>query len=137
MSAPMRSNLEIWKRLQDAHYFENHPCYRGISGFAGDVAVQAIQWFRPLRNDMRLAVIGCGYGRERILKRPSPTCPSVASAILRRFFRSASTWVFSIAVMQHSTRDLVRNCFTELGRMLVRGGFVVQFLDVETSDYNA
>jgi cyclopropane fatty-acyl-phospholipid synthase-like methyltransferase len=45
--------------------------------------------------------------------------------------------VFSIVVMQHLTRDLVHNYFTELGRKLVPGGgFVVQFLDVEASDYD-
>src|SRR3974390_1425928 len=66
MANACRSNLDVWKRLQSEDYFERHPCYKGISEFGGDEAVQAINWFLPLRPDMKIAVIGCGYGRESL-----------------------------------------------------------------------
>src|ERR1700686_4678564 len=65
-----RSNLDVWKRLQNEHYFEKHPCYMGISEFGGQEAVEAIRWFLPLRSDMRVAVIGCGFGRETLKLAP-------------------------------------------------------------------
>ena len=44
--------------------------------------------------------------------------------------------VFSIVVMQHLTRDLVRNYYLELGRKLRQGGgIVVQFLDEPGVNY--
>ena len=44
--------------------------------------------------------------------------------------------MFSIVVMQHLTRDLVRNYFLELGKKLKPGGgFVVQFVDEAGVDY--
>src|SRR5712692_10243689 len=66
----IRSNLDVWKKLQDKGYFENHPCYKGISDFGGQEAVQAIEWFTPIRADMKIAVIGCGYGRETLKLAP-------------------------------------------------------------------
>src|ERR1039457_2894108 len=65
-----RSNLDEWKQLQNDHYFENHPCYKGISEFGGQEAVEAIQWFLPIRPEMRIAVIGCGFGRETLKLAP-------------------------------------------------------------------
>ncbi|WFU37356.1 class I SAM-dependent methyltransferase [Bradyrhizobium sp. CB82] len=138
MSAPMRSNLEIWKRLRDENYFEKRP---------SNEAAQATQWFLPLRSDMRLAGIGRGYGRvtlwlaalmkhvygidvsETILKKGRRL---VVRARRQQPYNGPCTFaqavpvgidrVFSIVVMQHLTRDLMRKYFTELGRKLVRGG---------------
>jgi SAM-dependent methyltransferase len=164
MAESIRSNLEIWKKLQGENYFENHPCYKGITDFSGHEAVQAIQWFVPIRSDMRVAVIGCGYGRETLRLAPIVNHVygiDVSETILKKAVDYLSEHqvnnftpilaekfvqtipegidlVFSIVVMQHLTRDLVRNYFAELGRKLVPGGgVVVQFLDVETDDYNA
>lgn len=161
MTAPIRSNLEIWKRLQGDNYFETHPCYNGLKDFSGHEAVQATQWFVPLRGDMTVAVIGCGYGRESLRLAPlvkevygidvSDVVLKKAVTYLRdrgvdnfvpvladnftRDIPNGIDLVFSIVVMQHLTRDLVRNYFLELGRKLVPGGgFVVQFLDVDGSD---
>lgn len=164
MSAEIRSNLEVWKKLQDENYFESHPCYKGINDFSGDEAVEAIQWFLPIRSDMRVAVIGCGYGRETLRLAPlvhQVYGIDVSETILKKAVsylseRGVSNFspiiaetfaqdipdgidlVFSIVVMQHLTRDLVHNYFTQLRRKLLPGGsFVVQFLDVEIPDYSA
>jgi SAM-dependent methyltransferase len=164
MAEPVRSNLEIWKKLQGEGYFENHPCYKGITDFSGHEAVQAIQWFVPIRDDMRVAVIGCGYGRETLRLAPLVNHVygiDVSETILKKAVSYLSErhvknftpvlaekfaqtipagidLVFSIVVMQHLTRDLVRNYFVELARKLAPGGgFVVQFLNVETEDYRA
>lgn len=159
-----RSNLEVWKRLQNDGYFEKHPCYKGIADFGGQEAVQAIEWFVSLRADMKIAVIGCGYGRETLKLAPlvqrvygidvSKTILDKAIAYLSernitnftpvlaesfaQTIPSGLDLVFSIVVMQHLTRDLVRNYFVELGNKLIPGGgFVIQFLDEASVDYRA
>jgi cyclopropane fatty-acyl-phospholipid synthase-like methyltransferase len=164
MARAVRSNLDVWKKLQSEDYFERHPCYKGISDFGGDEAVQAINWFLPLRPDMKIAVIGCGYGRESLKLAPlvdhvygidvSETILNKAvkylsergiknfTPVLAESFAqmmpSGLDVVFSIVVMQHLTRDLVRNYFVELGRKLnPGGGFVVQFLDEPGVDYRS
>jgi SAM-dependent methyltransferase len=158
-----RSNLEVWKQLQNSHYFENHPCYKGISEFGGQEAIEAIRWFLPIHSDMRVAVIGCGFGRETLKLAPmvkevygidvNHTILDKAVVFLSErgvgnftpvlaetFAQTIPTdldLVFSIVVMQHLTRDLVRHYFVELGRKLnTGGGFVVQFLDENTADYD-
>ena len=163
-SAGHRSNLDVWKKLQNAGYFEKHPCYKGISDFGGQEAIQAIERFVPIRADMNIAVIGCGYGRETLKLAPlvrrvygidvSETILDKAVAYLAE--RNVTNFtpvlaesfveaipsdldlVFSIVVMQHLTRHLVRNYFVELGNKLIPGGsFVVQFLDEASVDYRA
>jgi SAM-dependent methyltransferase len=162
MTNAVRSNLDVWKKLQSEDYFEKHPCYKGISDYGGDEAVEAINRFFPLRADMKLAVIGCGYGRESLKLAPlvghvygidvSDTIlnkavkylsergiknftPIIAESFVQTMPPGLDV-VFSIVVMQHLTRDLVRNYFIELGRKLTPGGgFVVQFLDEPGVDY--
>jgi SAM-dependent methyltransferase len=157
-----RSNLDVWKRLQNEGYFEKHPCYKGISDFGGQEAVEAIERFVPIRADMKIAVIGCGYGRETLKLAPlvqrvygidvsgtildkavtylsernvSNFTPVLAESFVRTI-PSGLDLVFSIVVMQHLTRDLVRSYFVELGNKLTPGGgFVVQFLDEASVDY--
>jgi SAM-dependent methyltransferase len=162
MAGAARSNLDVWKKLQSEDYFEKHPCYKGISDFGGDEAARAINWFLPLRSDMKVAVIGCGYGRETLKLAPlvghvygidvSDTILNKAvgylsergiknfTPVLAESFTQTMPAgldvVFSIVVMQHLTRDLVRNYFVELGKKLAPGGgFVVQFLDEPGVDY--
>jgi cyclopropane fatty-acyl-phospholipid synthase-like methyltransferase len=113
---------------------------------------------------MRIAVIGCGYGRETLKLAPrvmevygidvSKTILDKAVAFLSergvtnftpvlaesyvQTIPSGLDVVFSIVVMQHLTRDLVRNYFVELGNKLATGGsFVVQFLDEPNVDYKS
>jgi SAM-dependent methyltransferase len=163
-NAGHRSNLDVWRKLQNDGYFEKHPCYQGISDFGGQEAVQAIEWFTPIRADMKIAVIGCGFGRETLKLAPlvqrvygidvSETILDKAVAFLSernitnftpvlaesfvQTIPSGLDLVFSIVVMQHLTRDLVRTYFIELGRKLVpRGGLVIQFLDEAGVDYRA
>jgi SAM-dependent methyltransferase len=159
-----RSNLDVWKRLQNGDYFENHPCYKGISEFRDQEAIEAIQWFRPIRSDMRVAVIGCGFGRETLKLAPMVKevygidvnhtvldkavmflsergVDNFTPVLAETFAQTIPTGldlVFSIVVMQHLTRDLVRHYFVELGRKLnTGGGFVVQFLDENGADYDS
>jgi SAM-dependent methyltransferase len=164
MNTAVRSNLDVWKRLQDGGYFENHPCYKGISDFGGEESLQAIEWFLPIEPEMRVAVIGCGYGRETLKIAPrvkqvfgidvsevildkavkflsehgvSNFVPVLADSFAQKIPPGLDV-VFSIVVMQHLTRDLVRNYFIELGRKLTIGGsFVVQFLDERNVDYSS
>jgi SAM-dependent methyltransferase len=163
MAIEPRSNLEVWKRLQNEGYFENHPCYKGISDFGGQEAVDAINSFTPIRPDMKLAIIGCGYGRETLRLAPlvkhvygidvSTTILDKAvkylkerditnfTPILAENFAQTIPQgldaVFSIVVMQHLTRGLVNNYFVELGKKLNPGGImVVQFLDESLGHYH-
>jgi len=152
----LRSNLPFWQTLQDLDYFENHPCYGGLrDDVAGDTC-QTIEAFRPLTADMRVVVIGCGYGRETLDIAPRVSHVygiDVSTKILekaRRFLTErrgtnftpvlASRYaseipdgidlVFSVIVMQHLTRDLVREYVHTLGGKLSPGGDVVaQFLE--------
>src|ERR1035438_6499673 len=65
-----KSNVRFWKELQKEDYFENHPLYGDIKIDGGEESVMAIERFLPLRADMKMAVIGCGYGRETIKLAP-------------------------------------------------------------------
>lgn len=152
----MRSNVEHWQEIQKDGYFETHPCYNGLKEFGPDEAVYAIEQFRPLATDAKLAVIGCGYGRESLgLARKaghvwgidvSPLILGKAHTFLSE--RGVTNFtgvlaesyadeipdgldlVFSLVVMQHLTRDLVRDYFLRLGGKLKSGGcFVVQFIE--------
>lgn len=152
----MRSNVEQWQELQARGYFENHPDYQGIKEAGGPESLNAISRFVELRSDMKLVVIGCGYGRETLKLAPlvgavygidvSDTILDKAEAFLRSKeisnfvpvthaeykakVPSGIDLVFSIVVMQHLTRDLVRDYFKSLGEKLkAGGGFVVQFLE--------
>ena len=156
----IRSNVEFWKQLQDADYFEKHPCYNGLVDM-GDSECHVIEWFLPFSKDMNVVVIGCGYGREtaHLAQRVahvygidvSPTILAKAVHYLgekgitnftpveaenyRQMIPHDIDLVFSIVVMQHLTRDLVRDYFSGLGFLLKpRGRMVIQFLE-ETAPY--
>jgi SAM-dependent methyltransferase len=151
----IRSNVEFWKQLQERDYFETHPCYNGLVDM-GDSECGVIEWFLPLSKDMNAVVIGCGYGRETVhlAKRIAHVYGiDVNSTILtkavqylgengvtnftpveaqkyRHMIPQGIDLVFSIVVMQHLTRDLVRDYFAGLGSLLKPGGrMVIQFLE--------
>jgi SAM-dependent methyltransferase len=152
----LRSNLAYWKELQEKGYFDNHPCYKDVDLYGFEEAANAIRQFRPLDPKMRVAVIGCGFGRESATLAPhvghvfgidvSTTIldkavdfvaesgvsnfTPVLSECYREDIPEGLDLVFSIVVMQHLTRDLVRDYFSGLGVKLRPGGaFVVQFLE--------
>lgn len=152
----MRSNVEHWQELQARGYFENHPEYGGMREAGGEESLAAIERFLPLRHEMDVVVIGCGYGRETLKIAPhvrivygidvSNIILDKASAFLRSrrvdnfvpvayaeyktVVPQSVDLVFSIVVMQHITRDLVRDYFrTFSGRLKAGGGMVVQFLE--------
>jgi cyclopropane fatty-acyl-phospholipid synthase-like methyltransferase len=152
----MRSNVGHWKTLQNKGYFEKHGYYSGLTEKAPDEAVTVIKLFQPLAPDAQVVVIGCGYGREslglcrnvshvfgidvspiildkavKFLGDRSITnfTPVLAEEYDRRITPGIDL-VFSIVVMQHLTRDLVRDYFARLGAKLNPGGaFIVQFLE--------
>jgi SAM-dependent methyltransferase len=154
----LRSNIENWKRLQEGDYFENHPCYNGLRDF-DDSTCSLVEGFLPLKPEMNVVVIGCGYGRETAHIAPkvrhvfgidvSQTILAKAerylgargihnfTPVLAEEYDSAIPdgvdLVFSIVVMQHLTRDLVRDHFTTLGRKLTPTGvqFVEDFMAME------
>jgi SAM-dependent methyltransferase len=150
-----RSNVEHWKRLQDRDYFEHHPCYQGLHAFGSD-AVEAIERFIPLERSQKVVVIGCGYGRDTV--QIAPRVDHVWGIdVSRRILDKALAFtreqgvenftpvladeykegipdgidiVFSVVVMQHLTRYLVREYFALLAAKLAsRGVFVVQFVE--------
>lgn len=153
---PVRSNIEVWKRLQAGGYFEKHPLYGGPVARGGEEATEALGWLQ--QDDIRrLVVIGCGYGRETRLLAGLATETygiDVSADILAQASRflaehgvqnftylAADNWeasvldnsidaFFSLNVMQHLTRDLVAGYFAAMQRKLRPGGAaVIQFLE--------
>jgi cyclopropane fatty-acyl-phospholipid synthase-like methyltransferase len=156
----MRSNVEFWKAMQDEDYFEQHPCYSGLNDH-GDAEVHVIEQFVPLNPSMKVVVIGCGYGREtahiakrvkhvygidvndRILGKAVNYLKGMSvtnfTPVLAESYRSQVPQdvdlVFSIVVMQHLTRDLVRDYLAGLGAKLSpQGKMVIQFLEDLNAD---
>ena len=152
----IRSNLDCWKAMQEAEYFEKHPCYPGVSEFGGEGEVAMIQNFHPLDHDTQLVVIGCGYGRETLkiaslvgrvygIDVSKTILDKAVSFLHERGVRNfvpvlaeeyktmipySIDVVFSIVVMQHLTRDLVLDYFCNLSeRLSASGTFVIQFLE--------
>jgi cyclopropane fatty-acyl-phospholipid synthase-like methyltransferase len=151
----LRSNLANWKEMQENNYFENHPGYQGLVD-TGDFECRVIDWFLPLSPQMKVVVIGCGYGREslHIARRVGHVFGiDVSERILekaRRYLHEKGVsnftpvladnykqviptdidLVFSFVVMQHLTRDLVKDYLANLGRKLSPAGkMVIQFLE--------
>jgi cyclopropane fatty-acyl-phospholipid synthase-like methyltransferase len=151
-----RSNVAFWQAMQDDGYFENHPGYRGLKEAGGQECLNAIARFLNLDKTKSIVVIGCGYGREslklsaevahvygidvsdgiiekaeRFLRdRGVSNFTGVVHADYKKAVPTGVDLVFSIVVMQHLTRDLVRDYFTTLGGKMKSGGsFVVQFLE--------
>lgn len=155
-AAPVRrSNLVFWQQMQEQDYFEKHPCYDGLTDNR-PIELDLIEGYRPLTPDMKVVVIGCGYGRESVHIAPRVGHVwgiDVSGRILDkavRYLQSGGVTnftpvlaeayaddvpqdidlVFSIVVMQHLTRDLVRDYFATLApRLAPDGAMLVQFLE--------
>jgi len=152
---PSRSNVENWKHLQNAGYFENHPNHRGLVAFSSG-EVDIVEQFMKLDSSHRAVVIGCGYGRDVAEIAPrvghvygidvNQTILDKAEGFLsERGIRNFTPvlvegyasvipdgidLVFCFVVTQHLTRDLTRDYLDTLGRKLSDTGvFVVQFLE--------
>ncbi len=155
------SNLECWKKMQEEGYFEKHPRYKGLNAF-GKETISMIERFTKLQPHYKIAIIGCGYGREVIQLSPYIKHVygiDVNETILQkaRTFTSehgvenftgvlADNWkkdlptnlnlIYAMVVMQHLTRDLVHDYFAGLGEKLSPSGLlIVQFLEKITDIY--
>jgi len=155
----VKSNLEHWKALQATGYFDNHHCYTKVDGkyVAEGEDAAVIQRYTALIPEKRVAVIGCGFGRETALIAPlvhHVWGVDVSEYILgkARAFLSgqgvvnftpvlAERWkedlptgldlVFCYIVFQHITKDLVRDYLTGMRAKLVPGGeWVCQFAEL-------
>ncbi len=158
----MKSNLHCWKTMQEQRYFEKHPRYKGILSF-GKETVPAIEQFTKLDSEHSVVVLGCGYGRECIQITPFVKRVygiDVSSTIINKAMTftkghgacnfigvTTETWerdipigvdlVYSMAVMQHLTRDLVIDYFKRLPKKLAPNGMmIIQFLEKFTDIYH-
>lgn len=158
MESDKKSNLQYWKKLQDEGYFKNHQYYGHGSDelplFGNDEEV--INGFLPLRSDMTVVIIGCGYGREAVLLSPhvkkiygidvNETVLQQAKAFAAKHGVAnfvpvlAEEWkekiqdsvdlVYEIVVFQHLTKDLTRDYFQGLtAKLSDTGVFLCQFMD--------
>ncbi|ABC23532.1 class I SAM-dependent methyltransferase [Rhodospirillum rubrum] len=158
----MKTNLEHWVTLQEKGYFENHPFYQERQ--VNDDAAR-VEKATPLTKDMKIAIIGCGYGREsasfcrrvRKVYGIDVSWTILAKALERMLADNhvnftpvlASQWktilpdggldlVYSVVVFQHLTRDLVDDYIGGLkGKLRPGGRFYVQFCDSDTGEADA
>ncbi len=159
----MRTNLPYWQTLQEQEYFEHHRKYNGLTRF-GTESYDKITEHTELNTSNEVVIIGCGYGRETIQIAPYVKHVygvDVSDTILdkaRVFAESndvknftgvlAENWIyntpmkvdliFSIAVMQHLTKDLVRDYLCKSSIKLAKGGFLIfQFVEVFRGERDA
>ena len=155
----MKSNLEHWKALQATNYFDNHHCYTKVDDTfvieGEDDAI--IRRYTTLTPEKKVAVIGCGFGRDTAFIAPlvghvwgvdvSEYILNKAEAFLSgRGVRNftpvlAERWkqdlpagldlAFSYIVFQHITKDLVRDYLSGMAAKLIPGGeWVCQFAEL-------
>ncbi len=157
----MKSNLDCWKALQDAGYFENHPRYRGCLD-VGHNDIDKIERFVTLEPSNVVVIIGCGYGREaaHICRQVAAVYGiDVSDGILAKavnYLRGVTNFrpvladrygaeipdgvdlVYSTTVMQHITRDMVQDYLTTLGPKLSDNGrMILQFLETDHGEADA
>jgi SAM-dependent methyltransferase len=155
----MKSNLHNWQRLQERDYFGGHPCYHRADGSLNTDADddRTLSRYLKLEDKRRVAVIGCGFGREVAVIAPkvghvwgidvTPGILDKAQAFLAERGVAnftpvlAERWkedlpadldlVYSVIVFQHLTRDLVRDYILNLpGKLGPTGEVVCQFADL-------
>jgi cyclopropane fatty-acyl-phospholipid synthase-like methyltransferase len=163
---PMKSNLELWKTLQERDYFETHPCYRRADGTLSTDADDdtVIEGFLELREKKRVAVLGCGFGRDVAVIAPKVGHVwgvDVSEVILAKALKHlaargltnftpvlAERWreelpngldfVYSVIVFQHLTRDLVRDYVLNMPHKLApEGEMLCQFADMHYGTHDA
>ncbi|KAF5033224.1 Trans-aconitate 2-methyltransferase [anaerobic digester metagenome] len=166
LNVSLTSNVTCWQTMQDNNYFERHNVYlneeKRLKDFGDDLVW--IERRRTLDPSMRVAVIGCGYGREAAMIAPRvahlwgiDVSPRILEKCSRRLrskgienvtMVQADTWkatipdgidlVYCITVFQHLTRDLVEDYLQGLGRKLAPGGqFLCQFAELEDGTNDA
>lgn len=145
----MKTNVQEWKALHRAGYFDTHPHYQGAERTGGD-DLERIAEFIELKPEMTAAIVGSGYGRETALIAPKVRkvyCIDVDKEILLRkmiaFLKNREIhniapvlfeqgweqsipepldFVYSRNVFQHTTRDITADYFFKLARKLRAGG---------------
>lgn len=155
----MKSNLHLWQALQETGYFDHHECYKNPDGSLKTDAEDDIRIanYLHLEEKLRVAVIGCGFGRETAVIAPKVGHVwgiDVNPFILKKagnFLTSkgidnftpvlAENWkkelpaeldfVYCYIVFQHLTRDLVRDYVLNLpAKLSANGEMLCQFADL-------
>ncbi len=155
----MKSNLHHWQALQETGYFDHHECYKNSDGSLKTDAEddKHIAKYLCLEEKKRVAVLGCGFGRETAVIAPKVGHVwgvDVNPFILKKamnFLASqgidnftpilADNWkeempgdldfVYCYIVFQHLTRDLVRDYVLNLPTKLSHNGeMLCQFADL-------
>lgn len=155
----MKSNLDQWKKLQEDNYFENHPCYQYDDGTLKAEADddKRIARFLNLEEKKRVAVIGCGFGRDvsviapkvghvwgidvnqKILEKAKAFLTEKGitnfTPVLAQRWKAQLPcdldFVYSVIVFQHLTRDLVKDYILGMSEKLSdKGEMLCQFADL-------
>jgi 2-polyprenyl-3-methyl-5-hydroxy-6-metoxy-1,4-benzoquinol methylase len=165
-SQEKKNNLAFWQEMQNDNYFENHMYYgqgkKELPLYGDDL--ELIGRFVELKNEMTVAVIGCGYGRESVLIGPhvkriygidvnqkilnkaekyvreKGVCNFIP--VLAHSWESAIThgldFVFEIAVFQHLTKDLTKEYIGGMRKKIKAGGKILcQFFESEYGTHDA
>ena len=149
----MKENIGCWIALHRRGYFKTHPFYQGGEKESG-IDLEIISQYISLHKKMNALIIGAGYGRDSALIAPlvdflwSVDVEAIQDEFFafmskRRlsnysFLRFTPGWeidlppidfAYSVNVFQHLTRDLVREYFRVLARILREetGRALVQF----------
>ena len=155
------TNLDCWKTMQKEGYFEKHPRYKGLLAF-GKETIPSIGRFMKVEPSYNVIILGCGYGREVLQLAPhvkhvygidvNSTIINKATTFTKKHSVENFTgytveeWerdipegidlVYSMAVVQHLSRDIVLDYFKKLPKKLApRGTMVIQFLEKFTDIY--
>ncbi|MEZ0369483.1 MAG: class I SAM-dependent methyltransferase [Candidatus Sericytochromatia bacterium] len=159
------SNLLHWQQMQETGYFDGHAHYQTSEGLLQDGSdLKLIARYTELNSNQKVAVIGCGYGRETLLIAPLVAQVwgiDVSEKILAqaRDFLSergianfvpvlAERWhtdipddldlAYAYTVFQHLTKHLVEDYVLGMAQKLRPGGSLIcQFMHSHTGTHDA
>ncbi|HEY9839476.1 MAG TPA: class I SAM-dependent methyltransferase, partial [Candidatus Obscuribacterales bacterium] len=159
------SNLLHWQQMQETGYFDDHVHYQTSAGLLQDGSdLKLIARYTELNSSQKVAVIGCGYGRESLLIAPlvaqvwgidvSEKILAQASDFLSE--RGIANFVpvlaedwhadipdgldlaYAYTVFQHLTKHLVEDYVLGMAQKLRPGGSLVcQFMHSQMGTHDA
>lgn len=149
--------------MQEAGYFENHPCYGGLRD-VGHNDIDKIERFFTLSDRHIVVIIGCGYGREaahignrvRLIYGVDVNATVLSKAVAYLAQRGVANFrpvlaerhesdipapvdlVYAVTVMQHLTCDLVLHYLqTMAGKLSAGGRMIIQFMETDAGENDA